>query len=135
MVPESPRVCASRYVTPATTTPEETQKGRYRGGRRPRSSRADVFYDIGANVGFFTLVASRVVGPTGRLHAFEPRWAIVRALRSNLRRNRLENAHVWPFAVGDEAGEVILLCSDHPGGATIEPTEALAVTNGNEFGS
>ena len=32
----------------------------------------EVFYDIGANVGFFTIIAGRLVGPTGSIVAFEP---------------------------------------------------------------
>jgi hypothetical protein len=31
-----------------------------------------VVYDLGANVGFYTLLAARRVGPTGEVHAFEP---------------------------------------------------------------
>ena len=31
-----------------------------------------VFFDIGAHMGYFTLLASRLVGETGRVHAFEP---------------------------------------------------------------
>lgn len=32
----------------------------------------DVVLDIGANVGFFTLLASKLAGPDGHVHAFEP---------------------------------------------------------------
>lgn len=33
----------------------------------------DVFFDIGANIGWFSLLASTIVGPSGHVHAFEPR--------------------------------------------------------------
>jgi FkbM family methyltransferase len=89
----------------------------------------DVFFDIGANVGFFTLVAARCVGPEGRLHAFEPRASNVAALRSNLQRNGLHDVRVWPVAVGAQDGTVTLLCDDHPGGATVEPSAAYSVTS------
>src|SRR5579863_7387210 len=32
----------------------------------------DVFVDVGANIGFFTLLASKLVGEKGRVYAFEP---------------------------------------------------------------
>src|ERR671919_200683 len=34
--------------------------------------RGDIVYDVGAHVGFYTLLASVLVGPTGRVLAFEP---------------------------------------------------------------
>jgi FkbM family methyltransferase len=34
--------------------------------------RGDVFYDVGAHIGFVALVAARLVGPEGRVFAFEP---------------------------------------------------------------
>jgi hypothetical protein len=32
----------------------------------------DVFYDIGAHIGFYTLLASKLIGDRGRVYAFEP---------------------------------------------------------------
>src|SRR5688572_25684309 len=32
----------------------------------------DTFFDVGANAGFFTLIAARLVGPTGKCVAFDP---------------------------------------------------------------
>ena len=32
----------------------------------------DCFYDVGANIGFFSLIAARRVGETGKVYAFEP---------------------------------------------------------------
>src|SRR4051812_19476111 len=43
-----------------------------------------VFYDLGANVGFFTLLASRLVGPGGSVVAFEPDAQNAAALRENV---------------------------------------------------
>src|SRR5918998_6796872 len=42
-----------------------------------------VFYDIGANVGFFTILGSRLVGPAGRVLAFEPVPWCAEAVRTN----------------------------------------------------
>ena len=35
-------------------------------------SAGDVFFDVGANIGFFSLIAARRVGPEGHVYAFEP---------------------------------------------------------------
>ncbi|MEA2372963.1 MAG: hypothetical protein QOH12_3357 [Solirubrobacteraceae bacterium] len=64
----------------------------------------DVFYDLGANVGFFSLIASRLVGPEGHVFAVEPSPTTAYALRSNVERNALVNVTVIEAAVGREDG-------------------------------
>jgi len=49
----------------------------------------DVFYDIGANIGCYSLVAARLVGLTGRVYAFEPHVFNAAALLRNIRANDL----------------------------------------------
>ncbi|PTL58978.1 methyltransferase [Paraconexibacter algicola] len=49
----------------------------------------DVVYDIGANVGFFTLLAARLTGPGGHVVAFEPSPPAVAGLRANVALNGL----------------------------------------------
>lgn len=48
-----------------------------------------VFVDIGANVGYYSLVAAPRVGPDGRIFAFEPMSEPFARLADNIRRNRL----------------------------------------------
>ena len=85
----------------------------------------DVFFDIGANIGFFSLVASRSLGREGSLYAFEARSGIAKAAKDNFRRNGL-SAVVLPVAVGDTDGTAALLVAEHPGGSTIEPSKAVS---------
>jgi FkbM family methyltransferase len=61
----------------------------------------DVFYDVGANVGFFTLLAARLVGPRGAVVAFEPDPRNADVLRANVARNGLDNVEVFEQAVAD----------------------------------
>ena len=61
----------------------------------------DVFYDVGANVGFFTLLGSRLVGATGHVCAFEPIEENRAVLRRHLELNRISNVTVVPCAVWD----------------------------------
>lgn len=65
-------------------------------------SRGDVFYDVGANVGFFTLIGARAVGPEGRVYALEPLPENVRALVRNISANGIEHVHVVQAAVAAE---------------------------------
>lgn len=76
----------------------------------------DVFVDLGAYVGPFTLLASKLVGPQGRVVAFEPDPATRRVLESNIAANGASNVTVVPFAVGREPGTVRFLASGDSAG-------------------
>jgi FkbM family methyltransferase len=77
------------------------------------------FFDVGANVGFFSLIASRRVGPTGRVVAFEAVPAVAAELGANLARNGVTSVDVRVEAVGAAPGRAELRLTRHPGGATI----------------
>ena len=68
-----------------------------------------VFYDIGANVGFFTILGARLVGPTGRTIAFEPVPACARAVARNIELNDFAHAEIREAAVGAAGGRAQLL--------------------------
>jgi FkbM family methyltransferase len=63
-----------------------------------------VVYDIGANVGFYTLLASVLVGPKGKVFAFEPVPRNLRYLKQHLRINGIKNVSVIEAAVADRDG-------------------------------
>jgi FkbM family methyltransferase len=62
----------------------------------------DVFFDVGANIGFFTLIGARLVEPGGRAIAFEPVPANVEAIRANAALNGIDNVDVLEKAAGAE---------------------------------
>lgn len=64
----------------------------------------DVFLDIGANGGIYTVVASRQVGNQGHVYAFEPGERELKLLRHNIQLNNLTNVTVIPCAVSDKSG-------------------------------
>jgi FkbM family methyltransferase len=64
-----------------------------------------VIYDIGANVGFYTLLASRLVTETGRVFAFEPLPENLNFLRAHLSMNEIRNVKVVEGAVGASNGK------------------------------
>ena len=68
----------------------------------------DVIVDIGAHVGFFTLIGAARVGSTGRVHAFEPVPANFSTLEQNVRRNEIQNVTLNRAAVTDRPGRVSL---------------------------
>jgi FkbM family methyltransferase len=63
-----------------------------------------VVYDVGANAGFYTLLASRLCGATGRVVAFEPLPRNVALLRQHVRLNRADNVTVLDVALSDAPG-------------------------------
>src|SRR5687767_8704385 len=56
-----------------------------------------VVYDVGANAGFFTLLASKLAGSSGRVYAFEPMERNLHYIRKHLQMNRVENVEVFPI--------------------------------------
>jgi FkbM family methyltransferase len=60
--------------------------------------------DVGAHQGLYTLLASKRVGPQGRVVAFEPSPRERKYLRTHLRLNRCKNVQVESVALGRESG-------------------------------
>src|SRR5512138_27186 len=71
-------------------------------------SPSDVFVDVGANIGLYTLLASRLVGERGSVHAFEPLSDAYELLQKNVQFNQLTNVRLNPVALGEQAGEAEL---------------------------
>lgn len=67
-------------------------------------SAEDTFVDVGANEGWFTLIAAKRIGPRGRVIAFEPQRRIASVLRKNLHLNGFDWVTVSNNALGDVAG-------------------------------
>jgi FkbM family methyltransferase len=63
-----------------------------------------VVYDLGANVGFYSLLASVLVGPQGRVFSFEPAPRNLLLLRKHLALNGIINCTIYEAAVSDSKG-------------------------------
>ena len=76
----------------------------------------DVFYDIGANVGFFSVIAAKLVGDTGKVYAFEPGKENTASIRHNAGLNKFEQIEVIEKAVSQTSGTAQLLLAQYSGG-------------------
>lgn len=66
-----------------------------------------IVYDIGAYIGFFSLLAARLSGPSGRVYAFEPLPENLKRLKLNISLNAMENvAFCIPKAVFEKTDDV-----------------------------
>jgi FkbM family methyltransferase len=72
-----------------------------------------IVYDIGANAGFFTLLASKLAGDSGRVYAFEPLPRNLDFLERHIRLNELANVHVEALAVAAASGEAHFRIAKH----------------------
>ncbi|MCU0606085.1 MAG: FkbM family methyltransferase [Candidatus Edwardsbacteria bacterium] len=59
--------------------------------------------DVGANIGYYAVIASRLVGPQGVVHAFEPTTIFADVLDRNLRENGVTNCEVHRFGFSDRS--------------------------------
>jgi FkbM family methyltransferase len=74
-----------------------------------------VVWDVGANIGFMSLVAARLVGRGGRVHAFEPAPASAAAVRDHARINGMEGLiDVVEAAAGSAPGRAPFLVVAEP---------------------
>jgi FkbM family methyltransferase len=101
----SPLLLRDGYFEPYETTLIEAEI-------RP----GDVVLDIGANIGYYTLIFARLVGERGRVYAFEPDPTNFRLLKKNVRANGYHNVIFVQKAVADKAGQLpLFLCPDNKG--------------------
>jgi FkbM family methyltransferase len=84
----------------------------------------DVFIDVGAHFGYFAVLAAAVVGPRGRVIAFEPQAAARDALETTIQRNEAAaRVDVVACALADTTGEATMFVDGRAGErTTIEPS-------------
>jgi FkbM family methyltransferase len=68
----------------------------------------DTVVDVGANIGCFSLLASRLVGPTGRVLALEPDPLTFAQLEANIKLNNATNITPYCVALGKSCGDTTI---------------------------
>jgi FkbM family methyltransferase len=85
----------------------------------------DHVIDIGANLGYFLLLAGRAVGPAGRLLGIEPVPANFEILQRNIRRSALANIELHPWAMGARSEHATFYQSEVPNWGSLVQHEKL----------
>lgn len=104
-----------------------------------RLREGDVLVDIGANIGYYTLLGARLVGANGLVVAVEPAPKIMSELTANIRANNLTNVRTRQVALSDHAGRLRLFDGppDNIGHTSLVPTDGpsieVDVTTGAEL--
>lgn len=101
----------------------------------------DVFMDIGANIGVYTILSALIVGEAGRVMAFEPETRNFAQLERNISVNSLKNVAAFRAALGEENSQGQLFV-DRPAASLIpsekapaenEVAESVEIVNGDDF--
>ena len=80
----------------------------------------DAFFEASsANIGFFSLIAARRVGPRGQVYAFEPVPRNAAAVAESARLSGFDTIRVFAEAAGAKTGRGQLLLAHHIGGAAL----------------
>lgn len=86
-----------------------------------------VVFDLGANVGFYTLIAATRVGEKGKVFAFEPLPRNLGFLRGHLHYNRIQNVEIVEAAVSNSTGEAMFEEQVHASMGRLGPSGRLQV--------
>jgi len=61
-------------------------------------------FDLGANFGWFSLIFSKLVGPSGHVYTFEADPTLIKTINENVKLNKLDNVTVIPKAISNKSG-------------------------------
>lgn len=67
--------------------------------------KGDYFIDVGTNIGFFSLLAAKKIGPEGKVYSFEPTLKTYNRLLDNITLNRFTNITTIKKAISDKCGQ------------------------------
>lgn len=80
----------------------------------------DTFLDVGANIGYFTMLAASIVGPQGRVLAVEPMDKNLQLIYRGVEKNALSNVEVFPFGASSESGVVAIVTDPSTSNALVQ---------------
>jgi FkbM family methyltransferase len=86
-------------------------------------NRGDIVYDVGAHVGYFTIIFSKLVGPTGRVYSFEPFSDNARYIFKHVELNGLNNVTVIKAGIGEKNESAFFRRQDHTATVRMDASE------------
>ncbi len=87
--------------------------------------RDGIFFDVGANIGVYSLFASRIMSE-GRVYAFEPIKRIQTQLAKSIKENNIKNISLEPFALSDRSGTyAISLVQENIGASSLQDVSLM----------
>jgi len=98
-----------------------------------------VVLDVGANIGYYTIILAKLVGPEGRVFAFEPTQHFRTVLERNVAANKLTNVEIISTGLSSKAGKGQIEIGQStatlhvPGGAQLEASESISLTTLDAF--
>lgn len=115
-------------------------RGCLMGDYEPSESRAiaailrpgDTFVDVGANIGWHSLIASRLVGEGGRVYSFEPNPEIFHYLNRSVKDSGITNLTAFRTGLADKPSEarlVVALDGLNPGGGHLDWAASTSEVN------
>ena len=75
---------------------------------RNELKKGDTFVDVGANNGYYSLMASNLVGKRGNVYSFEPAEKSFERLRRNIELNGFGNIYPYMLALGNKRGKAVM---------------------------
>jgi FkbM family methyltransferase len=94
--------------------------------------RGMIAVDVGAHVGFYTLLMAESVGPDGVVYAIEPDPRNWTYLQRNIRENNLKNIRCFRVALSSHSGEGVLYQAQHSASSSLQRTYYLS-SQGNQI--
>ena len=92
-----------------------------------------VIYDIGANVGYLTVLFAKLTGREGKVYAFEPLPANIERLTKNVEVNGIsEQVIICPYAIGDRRDEVVFYVGNSDDTGKVESVVSVKEKENNE---
>ena len=84
----------------------------------------DTFLDVGANIGFFSMLAAYLVGPAGKVVAVEPMDKNLQLIYLSIEKNAFENVEVFPFGASDRSAIVPIVTDPNTSNALVQTAES-----------
>src|SRR5262249_46509897 len=113
-------ICALYYFVGTITNQDEDERPLVRLVSRAVKE-GDTFFDIGANVGFYTSYVAPLCGRSGAVHAFEANPLLIQHLQKSAELNRDKaNIVINAVAVGSDSNKTLQLCDpERIGGSSL----------------